>query len=113
MHKQTLNDRLQEEKFSETPTYNVADLAHTLITKMSDREPPISNCGTWQVVVEIVRIKLSKSVYVSRTDQRSILGYIEANYGRAKKYRTKDNKLYGGPFIDLVKSLSLTIYLCL
>ena len=33
-----------------------------------------------------------------RSDERSIHGYIEANYGRAKKYRTKDSKLYGGSF---------------
>ena len=63
-------------------------------------ETVISTYGTEQVVVEIIRIKLSKSVYTREIDQRSIYGYIEANYGRAKKYRTKDSKLYGGLFLQ-------------
>ena len=77
-------------------TCEVNGLIQTFIPKMS--ETVISTYGTEQVVVEIIRIKLSKSVYTREIDERSIHGYIEANYGRAKKYRTKDSKLYGGSF---------------
>jgi hypothetical protein len=63
---------------------------------MSVFETGSTRQSTEQVVLEVVRIKLSSSLNVSKSDKTLITGYIEAHYGRAKKYRTKENKLYGG-----------------
>jgi hypothetical protein len=63
---------------------------------MSKFETGSTRQSTEQVVLEVVRIKLSSSLNVSKSDKTLIIGYIEAHYGRAKKYRTKENKLYGG-----------------
>lgn len=62
-----------------------------------------------QIVLEVVRIKLSSSLSVSRSDRTLIIGCIEAHYGRAKKYRTKENKLYGG---DLGFSQQIVGHIC-
>lgn len=52
--------------------------------------------STDQIVLEVIRIKLSKSFSTEKIVQKSIVGYVEAHYGRARRFRTKDNKLYGG-----------------
>lgn len=63
---------------------------------MSIYEAEATRQTTEQVLLEIVRIKLSSGLNVNKVDRKLILGYVEAHYGRAKKYRTKENKLYGG-----------------
>lgn len=63
---------------------------------MSIFETGSTRQSTEQILLEVVRIKLSSSLNVSKSDKTLIIGYIEAHYGRAKKYRTKENKLYGG-----------------
>ena len=49
-----------------------------------------------QMVVEVVRIKLSSSIHTKRADQKHVVGHIEADYGRAIKNQTNENKLQSG-----------------
>ena len=79
--------------------------------------------GSDQIVVEIKTIKLSKSVYQSGgsaassssgAGKQSVLGYIDAQYGSEKVFRTKETKLYSGsvfgiPYHPLLQRFSLHI----
>ena len=49
-----------------------------------------------QILLEIVRIKLSSFVNISKADRKLLIGYVEAQYAPKRKHRTKESKLYGG-----------------
>lgn len=64
---------------------------------LSTHDSHAASLSTDQVVIEIETIKLTKSVSANtKTGNKSIVGYIEAHYNKAKKYRTRETKLYEG-----------------
>ena len=63
---------------------------------MPTTEPGRKTQESEQIVVEVVRIKLSSSIHTKKSDRKYILGRIEADYGRAKKYKTNETKLQSG-----------------
>jgi hypothetical protein len=83
---------------------------------LSAHDSHTKNTDTEQIVIEIGTIKLSKNVHAdTKTGNKCIVGYIEAHY-KAKKFRTREMKLYEGstfgiPFNALLTGLSL--HLCI
>lgn len=63
---------------------------------MPTSEPERKIQESEQIVVEVVRIKLSSSIHTKRADRKYVIGRIEADYGRAKKYKTNESKLQSG-----------------
>ena len=63
---------------------------------MPTSEPERKIQESEQIVVEYVRIKLSSCIHTKKPDRKYILGHIEADYGRAKKYKTNEKKLQSG-----------------
>ena len=63
---------------------------------MPSTEPERKTQESEQIVVEVVRIKLSSSILTKKSDRKYILSRTEADYGRAKKYKTNENKLQAG-----------------
>jgi hypothetical protein len=82
---------------------------------LSAHDSHTRNTDTEQIVIETGTIKLSKNVHAdTKTGNKCIVGYIEAHYNKAKKYRTREMKLYEGstfgiPFNLLLNELSLHI----
>ena len=63
---------------------------------MPTTEPGRKTQESEQIVVEVVRIKLSSSIHTKKSDRKYILVRIEADYGRAKKYKTNETKRQSG-----------------